>query len=138
VVAKWIREDPKTVLACFAEEDHLSALAALCKAQLTEQTFQRAAAIEGVLRDVLGCASPWERAARSLSSPEKKWTVEGVKTRLDEFVERRNNIVHKGDLKPGKQTTQSIRREYVKEAAEVIRAVGKAVSAVVDDRIAQG
>ena len=46
---------PQAVLACFAETDPHTALSALYKSQLGEVTFQRAAAIEGVLRDVINC-----------------------------------------------------------------------------------
>jgi hypothetical protein len=72
-----------------------------------------------------------------LSDGTRTWTAAEVKSRLDEFVQRRNNIVHKGDLKPQRGTTQLIQRKYVQEAARVIKAVGEAVTAVVDERIEQ-
>ncbi len=135
VIAKWIKDEPKAVLATFAEEDPHQALAELCRKQLTDQTFQRADAIEGVLRDALGCTAPWERAAQALSDSSRTWTAAEVKDRLDEFVKRRNNIVHKGDLKPNRGTTQLIQRKYVQEATRVIKAVGDAVAAVIDERM---
>ena len=134
-VAKWIKDESKAVLACFAEEEPHEALAKVCREQLTVQTFQRVEAIEGVLRDVLGCAAPWERAAQALSVDAEQWTPDGVKRRMNEFVERRNRIVHNGDLRGQRGTTQPIRREYVEDAVRVIRAVGGAVGAVIAARV---
>lgn len=136
VVAKWVRDEPEAFLACFAEEDPPKALAELCGGQLTEMTFQRAGVIEGVLRDALGCPSPWERAAQMLSDGDRNWSAQEVKGKLDELVERRVKIVHKGDLKPGRGTTQSIRREDVREASRVINAVAAAVDAVINEKLA--
>lgn len=83
----------------------------------------------------MGCAAPWERAAQALSNADKQWTADEVKQRLDEFIRRRNRIVHNGDLREQRPTTQPIRRDYVTEAARVIRAAGEAVNAVVDARL---
>jgi len=76
---KWIKEDPQAVLACFAETDPHTALSALYKSQLGEVTFQRAAAIEGVLRDVINCEPPWEEAASILTKGSgDTWAAEDV------------------------------------------------------------
>jgi hypothetical protein len=64
--AKWVKDDPDSVLACFAQNDPAAALASLYREQLGSLTFQRADAIAGVLRDVIDCDPPWEeRRSRS-------------------------------------------------------------------------
>jgi len=134
-VAKWVKETSDRVVGFFAESDPHQALADLCREQLGLQTFQRSAAIEGILRDVIGADPPWDRAASTLSS---NWgeTITGdeVKAMLDVYVDRRNRIVHSGDMKPGKVATQPIRLGFVTQSGAVVQAVGEAVSEVVADR----
>lgn len=72
------------------------------KSQLGEVTFQRAAAIEGVLRDVINCEPPWEEAASILAKGSgDAWAAGDVTQELDDYVSRRNRIFHGGDLKTG-------------------------------------
>lgn len=135
---KWIREDPEAVLACLAEKDPHAALSALYKAQLGQVTFQRASAIEGVLRDVINCEPPWEQAASILSRQSgDSWATEDVTQELDHYVSRRNKIVHGGDLKTGGSSAaaEPIQLPYVERAAVVVQGIGDGISEVVDRRV---
>lgn len=133
--AKWIKEHSESIVACFAAADPPVALAEVAREQLGQITFQRSAAIEGVLRDVLGCDPPWENAARLLSAGSVLWTVDEVKEYLDDYVDRRNRIVHGGDMRPGGTAAEPIRRDYVESVIGVVKAVGQAVAAVVARRV---
>jgi hypothetical protein len=124
---KWIGEQPEKTLAAFAEDDPHKALADICRDQLGTQPFQKAAAIEGVLRGTLRAEPPWDDAAVILSSTGSPWTAEEVKERLDAFVLRRHRIVHDGDLVTGRKSTRPILRGDVQEAVDIVRAVGEAV-----------
>lgn len=134
-VQKWIKEQPDKILACFTEKDGSAALADVCREQLGALTFQRSAAIEGVLADVAGCPPPWEKAAILLTTQNSKWDSDSVRKKLDEYVQRRNRVVHGGDMKEQSLSTQPIQRRYVIQAVEVVRAVGEAVSGILNDRV---
>jgi hypothetical protein len=129
---KWIGKEPRKALAAFAGDSPYAALQELGREELGIQTFQKAKAIEGVLRDTVGANPPWEEAAAILGS---SWSAEQVSRRLDEFVDRRNNIVHRGDLVPGKKSTRPIQRTDVEEAVDIVNAVGEAVIRSVHRRI---
>jgi hypothetical protein len=135
-LTKWIREEPARILDGVAEDDLPSALADIARRSIGHTTFQRAAAIEGVLRDALGCGPPWEAAAAELSAATGLlWTPEDVREYLDDYVERRNNIAHSGDRPSGARTATPIQVRYVRTAIELARAVGHAVCGVVEDRL---
>jgi hypothetical protein len=111
----------------------MAALVQLCEENLGALTFQRVEAIEGVLRDVVQCPAPWPAAADFMTEPDvDEWDGDRVKERLGEFVTRRHRIAHSGDLRPDGAAARPIRRDYVREAANVIYAVGVGV----DDEIA--
>jgi len=135
-VAKWAKEAPERVVGFFAETDPQQALASLCREKLGRQTFQRSEAIEGILRDVIGAAPPWDRAASALSSQwEEPLTGGDVKDLLNEYVERRNRIVHSGDVMPGRTATRPIRYDFVFDGWMVVQAVGEAISETVIARV---
>jgi len=127
-VAKWVKEEPEEFLALLADRAPEAGLAELCRQKLGQLTFQRAAMIEGVIRDVVQGEAPWSRAADLLSTEGDPWDAEDVKQKLDEIVERRHRIAHSGDLRPGGTSTLPIQLPYVQDAVRVIRAVGRAVS----------
>jgi hypothetical protein len=64
-----------------------------------------------------------------------EWSGDNVRESLDEYVDRRNRIVHGGDLKPGGTTAMGIRFQYVDVGIEVVKAVGRATSAAVNKRV---
>lgn len=135
-VGKWIRENADGVLACFAETEPSQALAEIVRGELGSQTFQRASAIEGVLRDVLGVEGLWESAAKRLSTKDRTWSAEEVRNQLDVYVARRNRIAHDGDMQAGRRSaTEPIQRRFVVSAIEVTRAVGESVVSSVSDRV---
>jgi hypothetical protein len=133
-VEKWVRDDPGAVLACFAAIDPHESLGVVCRDRLGHQTFQRSAAIEGVLHDVIGVTGLWDEAVKNLAKQGKTLTADEVAARLDVFVERRNRIAHSGDAKPGATATAPIRRRFVIDAALTTRAVGQAVVKLVAAR----
>lgn len=133
--AKWVKDDPDALLAAVAASNPFEAIGAHAKDQLGGVTFQRAKAIEGVLRDVVGCAAPWPTAAKQLTGPRERWSEQRVQSRLDEFVSRRHRIAHSGDMAVGRHTTSPITLLYATEAARLTRAVGLAVCTTADARI---
>jgi hypothetical protein len=134
--AKWIKDAPERVLACFAQDDPAAALAGFYREQLGSLTFQRADAIAGVLREVIDCDPPWEDAAVTLSDVFiAPWSAENVRESLDEHVDRRNRIVHGGDLKPRGTSALGITFQYVDVGIEVVKAVGEATTALVTKRV---
>lgn len=126
-VAKWVKDDPEAFLALLPESNSAAKLAELCRERLGAITFQKAAMIEGVMRDVVQCDPPWQRAADILNAGGGTWTADEVRDTLDEIVERRHRIAHSGDMLPNRTATRPIRLAYVEDAVAVIDAVGKAV-----------
>jgi hypothetical protein len=127
-VAKWVKEEPEAFLALLPATNSGAKLAELCREKLGAITFQRAAMIEGVMRDVVQKGPPWPRAADILSRGGPTWTADEVKETLDEIVERRHRIAHSGDMLPKKTATRPIQLSYVQDAVIVIEAVGQAVT----------
>jgi hypothetical protein len=126
-VAKWVKDDPEAFLALLPESNSAAKLAELCRERLGAITFQKAAMIEGVMRDVVQRDPPWQRAADILNAGGGTWTADEVRDTLDEIVERRHRIAHSGDMLPNSTATRPIRLAYVEDAVAVIDAVGKAV-----------
>jgi hypothetical protein len=134
-LSKWVREDPERFLAALASPSPHDALVAIAREHLSSMTLQRSQMIESVLRDVSGCEPPWDRAAKRLSKLSGgAWTKDSVRASLDDFVRRRHAIAHSGDIEQGRRATP-ITLPYVREAANVIEAVGLAVCDVVNLRI---
>lgn len=127
---KWIKEDPKEFIRVLSAADQNAALRDLARAQMSQITFQKAAAIEGILRDALKADAPWSAAAAELGT-----TDAGVKESLDRFIERRNRIAHDGDLMPDSNRLRSVSRRYVRESAKLVLEVGFAVDDSVKKRI---
>jgi hypothetical protein len=107
----------------------------LYREQLGQLTFQRADAVTGVLRDVIDCDPPWDKAAVALGGIHAEEWSDDVKEYLDRYVERRNRIVHGGDLKPGETSAQGIQLRYVELGVEIVKAVGNVTAAVIDPRV---
>lgn len=132
-VAKWVRDEPERFVAALADDDPAESVAAICRDKLGSLTFQRAAMIEGVLRDVLRRDPPWTHAAQVLAHGQHGMEVEpnDVRTELDEIVLRRHRIAHSGDLRPGGTSAATITRSYVERASVVIHSVGDGVTAAI-------
>jgi hypothetical protein len=135
-VAKWVKEDADRFLVALASEDPTDHVALICRDHLGNTTFQRAAAIEGVLRNVVRADPPWGFASAVLNAgrapDEPEMTAEAVRVELDEFVERRHRIAHSGDLRPDGTTARPIQLTYVKRARKVIWSVGEGVTAMIE------
>jgi hypothetical protein len=73
-----------------------------------------------VLRDVINCEPTLEEAASILTKGSgDAWAAEDVTQELDDYVSRRNKIVHGGDLKTGGSSAaaEPIQLRYVERAA---------------------
>lgn len=127
---KWIKDDPKEFIRVLSAADQDAALRDLARAQMSQITFQKAAAIEGILRDAVKADAPWAAAAAELGTTE-----DGVKESLDRSIERRNRIAHDGDLMPDSNRLRSVSRRYVRESAKLVLEVGFAVDDSVKKRI---
>lgn len=135
-LAKWIAAEPHLVLEGIAAGEPSASLAEVARANIGRTTFQKADAIEGMLRGSLGCESPWDLAAESLSDMRgEEWTAEDIRSCLDTYVERRNRIAHNGDREPNRRAAKGIQYRYVRQAVDLVRAVGHAVCDVVEDTI---
>jgi hypothetical protein len=126
VVQSWIKDNAKTVMACFAEPDPTMALGDLARGQLSNLTFQRAHVIEAQLRTTLHCPAPWAEARRLLNQPRRYPTNDAVKDALDEYVQRRHRIAHDGDVDHGR--TRPITRPWVEAGVVLVRCVGWATA----------
>lgn len=135
-VTKWVRDDPKAFLKVLVAEPG-EALREIARRNVGEQTFQRSAAIEGILRDTLGAAAPWRRAAHELSYTDGPSTEHDVKDALDRFIERRNRIAHDGDRRADAGRLRSISRAYVRDAAKLVLEIGFAANGSVSERLRQ-
>lgn len=133
-VANWVKGNAEETVACLGADDPHAALADLARSHLGDQTFQRAAMIEGVLQGALGCGPPWEAAGRRLSE-RKPWSEEKVKKTLNEYVERRHRIAHDGDLDPKTKKTRRVMLLWVAEGIRVVKAVGLGAEEVVSDHV---
>lgn len=140
-LAEWMREKDNRGAAARCFEDALPATAlvrALGETTLTKSTYQRAEQIERVLDSFAGCRLGWDAVARELTARRvggRSWTGDEVKSRLNAFVDRRNQIAHQGDVAAGKQSATGIRLAYVEEASEVILIVGRQVRRCVSARL---
>ena len=135
-LSKWISEEPELVLKGIAAGDASASLAEVARANIGRTTFQKADAIEGMLRGALGCQPPWDYAADALVKVRgENWTSVDVRVDLDEYVERRNRIAHNGDREPNRRAANGIRVRYVRQGVDVVRAVGHAVCRALEDRI---
>lgn len=98
-------------------------------------TLQSPDMIEEMLTNVLGASSPWGTAASELARDTgRTWTADDVRARLDTLVKRRNEIAHKGDLKPS-GGSQSIRRARVEVDILLTHEVGRAIRDVIRVRL---
>ena len=130
---KWVRSDPESILRALATGSPHAEVARIARTNLGEVTFQRAAAIEGVLQEALSCSQPWTDSAAALTSDTGRACTEGeVKAALDRFIERRNRIAHDGDRLPNRNALRSISQRYVGDNALLVLDVGLAVISVIE------
>lgn len=128
--ANWAKKEPEKVILMLGENDPTQAFAKFAQDHLSSMTFQKSAAIQGVLWDVLRCPPPWERAAAGLEDV----STEEIRDDLDTYVLRRHRIAHDGDVRPD-GNLRSIRRQQVRRAVRIIRAVGLAIQDEIDDLV---
>ena len=130
---KWVKEAPAEMLDALADADPWERFGQLCASRLGGMTFQRSAAIAGMMWDLIQCEAPWATAANRLGGANAGWTETKVCEDLDAYVKRRNQIVHSGDMATGRATTP-VRLDYVSSAVVLTREVGEAVCSVVESR----
>lgn len=137
----WMKEkDNRDAAArCFEHPQPVSALVhALETTTLTKSTYQRAEQIERALDCFAGCRLDWNALADELTQRRvgrRSWSAADAKARLNLFVERRNQIAHKGDVADGKRSATGIRLAYVEEASELILIVGRHVRRCISARL---
>lgn len=110
-------------------------LGARARTHLRLITVQSPKAIEEYVVNVLGAQPPWIAASGELSrTAGRPWTAHEVRDGLTALVNRRNAIVHDGDLRASGRT-QSIRRGAVEADVLLTYEVGHAVRAVIRQRL---
>lgn len=138
MVVRWIKDNPDLAAECLAETNPVEALARkLDETALMKNTFQRAEAVERVLKEYADCDVDWASIAAELTKRRvagKSWAASDVKRRLNEFADRRNQIAHEGDLIPGRTKTNGIRLAYVEESVDMIDVVGHHVCTLAKKR----
>lgn len=134
-VENWVQKDPEAVLGCFAGRNPRTMLGRFARDQLTTMTFQRAAAIEGVLYGTIKCPSPWDEVASAMTTQRDAWDRERVVATLDEYVLRRHRIAHDGDFDPESGRARPIRRQWVEDGLFFIEVVVGSVAVVVDEHL---
>ncbi len=72
-VTKWVSEEPEAFLALLPATNSGAKLADLCREKLGAITFQRAAMIEGVMRDVVQRDPPWPRRSSIMRKQPSCW-----------------------------------------------------------------
>jgi hypothetical protein len=98
-------------------------------------TLMRPDALDELTVNVLGAAAPWPIAAAELGNETNRgWTENDVRARLTSVVERRDAIVHRGDMLPSGGTT-GIRRSEVERDLLLLQEVARAVRSVVRARV---
>ena len=80
--------------------------------------------IEDNLRAVLDIQPPWASAAKNAGD---SMNATQLKEQLDEFSDRRNQIAHKGDVKPGTKSPETISRDWVERQVRYVWAMGEAI-----------
>jgi hypothetical protein len=98
-------------------------------------TVQRPEMIEELVVRVLGAAAPWATAAAELAHDTgRPWTAAEVRDALAALVQRRNAIVHRGDLRPSGRS-ESIRRSRVEADVLLTYEIGRAIRDVIRQRL---
>lgn len=136
---KWIKANPDAVADSFASDDPVRAIAtSLEERLLLKSSYQRVESIQRVLSEFADCEVDWsdvaERANTSRAGRKRTWTDDGVRRRLNAFVERRNAIAHQGDLKANGSSATPIQRAYVEEAIALVKCTGQHICVVVKRR----
>ncbi len=133
-VEKWVKDDPGKFLTAFATADPLAVLKGIAQSELQNITFQRSAVIGDHLMRAIEVPAPWSTAAQKLTSSKRQWQADDVKKELDALIERRNRIAHAADIPGPKKRAESIGRQFVLDAVELVSAVGNAIHEGVKDK----
>lgn len=136
-VTDFVREQPNAAIKALADADPGLRLAgAIDKAKLEWSTHMRPSAIDQALKGYIGVTMDWDAVASECNAKRvggsQLWDATRVRKRLEEFVLRRNRIVHEGDLLDGSLRARGIRLDYVREAVDLVECVGCQLSAAVD------
>lgn len=139
-VTDFVREQPNAAVKALADADPAQRLAgAIDKAKLEWSTHMRPSAIDQALKGYLGVTLDWDAVAARCNQNKvggsQTWDADRVRKRLEEFVLRRNQIVHEGDLFDGSLRARGIRLDYVEEAVDLVECVGCQLSEVIDGAV---
>jgi len=123
-VADWLEKDGMEALKILAHPNPHKAIAEFVAEKLSGTTLQRTAMIEDNLRAVLDIQPPWASAAKNAGD---SMNATQLKEQLDEFSDRRNQIVHKGDIRTGTRAPETITREWVERHVRYVWETGEAI-----------
>jgi hypothetical protein len=123
--------DAKELLAAIATDDPADALRHLARDKFSRTTLQKAAAIEGHLRDTLGYTIDWSAVATNLAVGSDG----AAREQLDGYVLRRDRIAHAGDVQAGKRQATAINRPYVQQGRDTVFVVGTTINSGLDAHI---
>ena len=135
-VTDFVKESPNAAIKALADPDPAQRFAhAIDKAKLEWCTHTRPSAIDQALKGYLGVTMDWDVIAANCNARKvggrQDWDATRVRKRLEEFVVRRNQIVHEGDLIDGTLRARGIRVDYVREAVALIEHVGCEITAAI-------
>ena len=130
-VADWLEKDGRQALSMMAHSNPHRALADFVAEKLSVTTLQRPATIEDNLRAILDVEAPWSMAARKIGG---NVTEAHLKSSLEQISDRRNQIVHKGDVKTGTKAPEAIGRDWVERHVSYIWETGEAICTMIAKR----
>jgi hypothetical protein len=139
-VTDFVRENPGAVIGALTDHDPAKRLAgSIDKSKLEWATHMRPAAIDQALKGYIGVTMDWDAVAADCNASGvgnvHNWSASRVRKRLEEFVLRRNQIVHEGDLLDGSLRARGIRLDYVREAVDLVECVGCQLNKAVNKAI---
>lgn len=114
-----------------------AALVGSVRQDLRLVTLQRPDVIDTYVGHALGAFTPWASASAALSvyDPRRVWTPDELRAGLNDLIDRRDRIAHKGDVAAGNRRTTSITRSYVQNSIYLIYEVGRATRDVITQRL---
>jgi len=114
------------------EEHRLSHIVSIVRNSMKDRTYQDGGKIEDAIK-LLGIDDLWYNLGQKM-----KLSKEKAKTHVQDYVERRHQIVHRGDYgqtKKAKNTLKRISRSYAERCAGEVSRFVEAIEAVVESTI---
>jgi len=106
------------------EERPLSHIATMVRKSMADRTYQDAGKIEDAIK-ILGVEDLWFKMAQKLKVSKDK-----AKTHIQSYVQRRHQIVHRGDFGQTKRTKNQLKPMARPYADNCVREIGRFVEAI--------